>query len=207
MIATLLKRTSLALLLTLAAAGLAHAQDTHSGPKAAVKATIDRVLIILRDKQMGWSSKETMVKELVREHFDFRSMSQSVLATNWKKATPSEKERFVEYFSQTLMDTYLQKIQTAADDYYIRYGNEKIKGTRAVVDSAIVTGTVSIPVVYKLKLSNGRWFSYDVVIEGQSLVNSYRGVYNTMFKQQGMPGLLDNLEQSINNYKRRTGGR
>ena len=207
MIATLLKRTSLALLLTLAAAGLAHAQDTPSSPKAAVKATIDRVLIILRDKHMGWSSKETMVKELVREHFDFRSMSQSVLATNWKKATPSEKERFVEYFSQTLMDTYLQKIQTAADDYYIRYGNEKIKGTRAVVDSAIVTGTVSIPVVYKLKLSNGRWFSYDVVIEGQSLVNSYRGVYNTMFKQQGMPGLLDNLEQSINNYKRRTGGR
>ena len=207
MIATLLKRTSLALLLTLAAAGLAHAQNTPSGPKAAVKATIDRVLIILRDKHMGWSSKETMVKELVREHFDFRSMSQSVLATNWKKATPSEKERFVEYFSQTLMDTYLQKIQTAADDYYIRYGNEKIKGTRAVVDSAIVTGTVSIPVVYKLKLSNGRWFSYDVVIEGQSLVNSYRGVYNTLFKQEGMPGLLDNLEQSINNYKRRTSGR
>lgn len=207
MLPTLLKRTALVLLLAFGALQTAHAQSTPEGPKAQVKATVDQVLIVLRDTSLDWNTKEARVKEIVRERFDFRSMSQSVLATNWKKATPSEKERFVEYFSQHLMDTYLQKIQTATGDYHIRYTSEKVKGRRAVVDSAIVTGTTNIPVTYKLKNSNGKWFSYDVVIEGQSLVNSYRGVYSAVVKQQGMSGLLDNLQQSISDYKQRTGTR
>lgn len=186
-------------------AGVGSVSASASDPMAQVKGTVDRVVIILRDNTLDWDSKESMVKGIVRERFDFRSMSQSVLATNWKKATPAERERFVEYFSQHLMGTYLEKIQSNSKPYHIRYHDQKVKGKRAVVNTTVVSQGKDIPVVYKLKGDNGRWFTYDVVIEGQSLVSSYRGVYGAMVKQEGMNGLLNNLQGSLDNYKRKQG--
>jgi len=174
-------------------------------PMAQVKATVDRVVIILRDDAVDWNSKETMVREIVREGFDFRSMSQSVLATNWQSATPAERERFVDYFSQHLMGTYLEKIHSSTDPYHIRYKGEKVKGQRAVVDTTVVSKGVDIPVTYKLKENGGRWYTYDVVIEGRSLVKSYRDVYGALVKDEGMNGLLDNLQISLDKYKGRKG--
>ena len=168
---------------------------------AQVKSTVDRVLIILRDNSVDWNTKETMVKEIVREGFDFRSMSQSVLATSWQSATPAERERFVDYFSQHMMGTYLEKIHSSTDPYHIRYKGEKVKGSRAVVDTTVVSKGVNIPVTYKLKQSAGRWYTYDVVIEGRSLVKSYRDVYGALVKDEGMNGLLDNLRLNLDNYK------
>lgn len=176
---------------------------TPSGPQQQVKETVDRVVIILRDDALDWDTKERMVKGIVRERFDFRSMSQSVLATNWKKASPAERERFVEYFSQNLMGTYLEKIQSNSKPYHIRYKGEKVKGKRAVVNTTVVSQGKDIPVIYKLKKEpDGRWYTYDVVIEGQSLVSNYRGVYKAMVKQEGMNGLLDNLESSLKKYRK-----
>jgi len=173
------------------------------GPQQQVKETVDRVVIILRDNALDWDTKENMVKGIVRERFDFRSMSQSVLATNWKKASPAERERFVEYFSQNLMGTYLEKIQSNSKPYHIRYKGEKVKGKRAVVNTTVVSNGKDIPVIYKLKKEpDSRWYTYDVVIEGQSLVSNYRGVYKAMVKQEGMNGLLDNLESSLKKYRK-----
>ena len=173
------------------------------GPMQQVKETVDRVVIILRDNALDWDTKESMVKGIVRERFDFRSMSQSVLATNWKKASPAERERFVEYFSQNLMGTYLEKIQSNSKPYHIRYKGEKVKGKRAVVNTTVVSSGKDIPVIYKLKKEpDSRWYTYDVVIEGQSLVSNYRGVYKAMVKQEGMTGLLDTLESSLKKYRK-----
>ena len=172
------------------------------GPQQQVKETVDQVVIILRDNTLDWDTKENMVKGIVRERFDFRSMSQSVLATNWKKASPAERERFVEYFSQNLMGTYLEKIQSNSKPYHIRYKGEKVKGKRAVVNTTVVSNGKDIPVIYKLKQEpDSRWYTYDVVIEGQSLVSNYRGVYKAMVKQEGMTGLLDSLESSLKKYR------
>jgi len=180
------------------------ATATPFGPMQQVRETVDRVVIILRDNALDWDSKENMVKGIVRERFDFRSMSQSVLATNWKKASPAERERFVEYFSQNLMGTYLEKIQSNSKPYHIRYKGEKVKGKRAVVNTTVVSQGKDIPVIYKLKKEpDSRWYTYDVVIEGQSLVSNYRGVYKAMVKQEGMTGLLDSLESDLKKYRKR----
>ena len=172
-------------------------------PMAQVKDTIDRVVIILRDNALDWDTKETMVKEIVRERYDFRSMSQSVLATSWRAATPAERERFVQYFSQHIMGTYLEKIQSNSQPYHIRYKDEKVKGDRAVVNTYVVSQGKNIPVTYKLKENGKQWYIYDVVIEGRSLVKSYRDVYRALIKDEGMGGLLDNLQGSLDKYKRK----
>ncbi len=192
---------ALLLLVSVLWAGMApSALAAAKGPTQQVQATVNGILAILRDKQLDWYSKQTSIEAIIDRQFDFQTISQSVLATNWQKATPEERKRFVEFFSQYLQHTYTDKMKQFSNES-VRYGAAKVSGKRATVDTYIVTEKVDIPVTYKLRLSEGKWFAYDVVIEGVSLVRNYRDTYAVIVKSEGIGGLLQNLESSIQKYK------
>ncbi len=170
------------------------------GPKEQVKVTVDGILAILRDKSLDWYSKQLSIESIIDRRFDFQTMSQSVLATHWRKATPEERKRFVEFFSQYLQHTYTERMKQYTDQY-VKYGAQTIRGDRAVVHTFIVTDNADIPVTYKLKQDEGKWFGYDVVIENVSLISNYRNTYTAIVRSEGMDGLLDSLENSIKQYK------
>ncbi len=174
--------------------------DEFATPTARVKDSVDKVITVLRDKSLGREERWAKIGVVINDSFDFRSMSQSVLATNWKKATPEERQQFVVFFSQYLEDTYRTKIE-AYTDQKVDYVGETIRGRRAVVETIIVTDSTNIPVNYKLKNNEGNWFAYDVVIEGVSLVSNYRSTFAAIVKNDGMDGLLSDIQTRINKYK------
>ncbi len=171
-----------------------------SNPTARVKDSVDKVVNILKDKSLDKEQRWSRIGVVINDSFDFRSMSQSVLATNWKKATPEERQRFVEFFSQYLEDTYRTKIE-AYTNQKVEYISESIRGKRAVVETVIITDNSEIPVIYKLKNNDGSWYAYDVVIEGISLVNNYRSTFSAIVKNDGMDGLLNDIQGRIQRHK------
>ncbi len=177
----------------------------NTGPTRTVRETVEKIISILQSKAATREETWTQIGQTIDARFDFRSMSQSVLATNWQAATKEEKRQFVEFFSQYLEDTYRTRIESYTNQR-IDYAKETIKGDRAVVETFIVTDANRIPVNYKLKNNDGEWFAYDVVIEGVSLVNNYRNTFDAIVKSQGMDGLLKDLEGRIANYKANHGG-
>jgi phospholipid transport system substrate-binding protein len=187
------------------AIGMAGAAQTIRTPTAAVREAVDQIITILQRKEVPRETKWREIGALIDARFDFRNMSQSVLATNWQAATKEEKRQFVAYFSQYLEDTYRTKIESYTDQR-VEYGAEKIAGERATVDTVIVTSANRIPVNYKLRLKDDDWFAYDVVIEGVSLVNNYRNTFDAIVKSEGMDGLLRDLEGRIAHYRKTHGG-
>ena len=171
-----------------------------SNPTARIKDSVDKVLIILKEKSLDRDTRWARIGVVINASFDFRSMSQSVLATNWQKASFGEREQFIVFFSQYLEDIYRIKIE-AYTNQKIAYVGETIRGKMAVVETLITTDNTEIPVNYKLKNNDGTWFAYDVVIEGFSLVNKYRDTYTAIFKNDGMNGILNDIQKSINKYK------
>ena len=144
-------------------------------PTERVREAISEILTVLKNEDLDRDARWREVGRVIDAGFDFRSMSQSILATNWQAATKEEKRRFVEYFSQYLEATYREKIE-AYTNQRVEYVNESIRGPRAVVDTIIKTDATQIPVSYKLKLNDDdQWYAYDVVIEGVSLVNNTTG--------------------------------
>lgn len=189
------------LLLPLTALGAA----APGTPTAMVEEAVGQVLQVLQRQGLDREQRWDEIGRIINAHFDFRSMSQSVLATNWRGATPEEKRQFVEYFSQYLEDTYRNKIE-AYTNQKVEYLSEQVRKDRAVVETEIVADQARIPVTYRLKNNDGEWFAYDVVIEGVSLVNNYRNTFNAIIKAEGMDGLLTDLEGRIANYKAKHGG-
>jgi phospholipid transport system substrate-binding protein len=194
----MIKKYALYLILSIFSA-VAIAADL-STPTGRVKDSVQKVISILKDKSLKRENRWDKIGIVINDSFDFRSMSQSVLATNWKKATPEERQQFVVFFSQYLEDTYRTKIE-AYTNQKVDYVGETIRGKKAVVETKIITDSTEIPVNYKLKNNDGTWFAYDVVIEGVSLVNNYRSTFAAIVKNDGMDGLLIDIQSRINKYK------
>lgn len=172
----------------------------YSTPMGRVKDTTDRVIRILKDESLDRESRWNQIEALIYEGFDFRSMSQSVLATQWRRATEEERRKFTEFFSQYIEATYRSKIESYSDQEII-FKDEIVRGKLGVVETVIIADGVEIPVNYKLKNNDGNWYAYDVVIEGVSLVANYRSTFAAIVKNEGMQGLMNNIQRRIERYK------
>ena len=187
--------TSLVILICLSAGVFA-----ATNPTTLVKKEIDDILSVLNDKTLDSSQRRVAlqkeIRTVIQERFEFRSISQSVLSNNWRKATGYEQDRFVDFFTQTLENTYFTALESYSGEE-IKYVGEKTKGDRAVVDTVIVAKNGDIPVSYKLKLTYDEWFIYDVIIENVSMVSNYRNLYAAIIKTSGINGLLYELENDL----------
>ncbi|MBL1143187.1 MAG: ABC transporter substrate-binding protein [Proteobacteria bacterium] len=194
----MIKKYALYILLSLISVAV-FAEDL-STPTGRVKDSVNKVLTVLKDTSLDRETRWAKIGIVINDSFDFRSMSQSVLATNWKKASPEERQQFVVFFSQYLEDTYRTKIE-AYTNQKVEFVGETIRGKKAVVETLIITDNSEIPINYKLKNNDGTWFAYDVVIEGISLVSNYRSTFSAIVKNDGMDGLLNDIQNRVNKYK------
>ena len=169
-------------------------------PTQRVETTIASIIEVLHAEGASREEKWQRIGTIIDGGFDFRSMSQSVLARNWQAASKEEKRQFVEFFSQYLEETYRTKIESHTTQR-VEVEKETVRGDRAVVNTAIVTDATRVPVDYKLKNNDGTWYAYDVVIEGVSLVNNYRNTFDAIVKAEGMDGLLRDLEGRIAKHR------
>ncbi|MCU7890678.1 MAG: ABC transporter substrate-binding protein [Candidatus Thiodiazotropha sp. (ex Ustalcina ferruginea)] len=189
--------TILLLSLLLAASLPAAANVT---PSERIKETVDRILEVMQDKELGRVARRDQVKEIVRERFDYESMSQVILATNWRKATKPQREQFITLFRELLEQTYF----SAMDSYNnqtVRMGRERMKGKLANVQTFIVAANKELAVSYKMRYRKDDWYAYDVAVDGVSLVSNYRTSFRNLVKSKGMDGLLAELAQKVATLK------
>jgi phospholipid transport system substrate-binding protein len=169
-------------------------------PTELVQETVDAVIALLKEKSLDPDIRRDKIRALIDDSFDFRLMSQRALSANWKQATPDQQERFVDLFSQLLEWAYIGRIEAYTDEK-VRYVDEKHKKGRAQVDTLILSGSTEIPVNYRLHKMGGRWRVYDVVIEQVSLIRNYRSSYREIVKQQGIDGLLAQMDNKLKELK------
>lgn len=172
-----------------------------AGPADIVRTASDEVLVILKDQTLSRRQRWQKVSQILRANFDFEGISRSVLATKWHEAKLEEQREFVTYFSQYLEEIYRTRFEEYKDQQ-IRIDSEKLQGNRAVVDTTIVSSDVEIPVNYRMRRNEGKWRVYDVLIEGQSMVSSYRNTFNAIAQTSGMQGLLNDVKRRIEKHRK-----
>tara|TARA_Y100000588_G_scaffold386516_1_gene482233 strand:- start:4675 stop:5322 length:648 start_codon:yes stop_codon:yes gene_type:complete len=183
--------------------GIARAELSVT-PMDYVRSAVTEILSVLKNEHLDRDAKWIAIGQVIDDGFDFRSMSQSILATNWRTATIEEKRQFVEFFAQYLESVYREKIE-AYSNQRVEYLTELVRKDRAVVHTIIRTDSTQIPVNYKLKRNDDGWYVYDVVIEEVSLVNNYRSTFTAIIKSEGMGGLLSDMQGLIERYKLKNG--
>lgn len=167
-------------------------------PTQQVKQTVDKVLEILRNKELKRPEKtaerRSAIRKAVDERFDFEEMAKRSLALHWKDRTPIERKEFIPLYTDLLERAYIKKIENYTDEDVL-YTGESINGEYAVVKTTVITKRkVEIPIDYRLLRKDGKWEVYDVLIENVSLVNNYRTQFNKIIRTQSYEELVRRLK-------------
>lgn len=168
-------------------------------PTEQVKQTVDAVIQILNNGELRKTERlderRSKIREAVKKSFDFEEMAKRSLALHWRDRTPGERKEFISLFSDLLEDVYIRKIERYEDEKVL-YTNERTDGRYATVSTVVVTAKeTEIPVNYRIFKKSGKWEVYDIVIEGVSLVNTYRSQFNQIIRSGSYEELVIRLKK------------
>jgi phospholipid transport system substrate-binding protein len=190
----------LAMILTGFAVARAHAGE----PTEAIRGTIDEVLRILADKELKQPSKANerrqLLEKVVGERFDYQEMSRRSLGASWNNLSDKEKQEFVSLFQTLLVNTYADKVESYSGEG-VQYVNERREKEYAEVRTRVLTGKTEIPLDYRLLYKDSAWRVYDVVVDGVSLVNNYRGQFTKILRTSSYADLVDQLRKKSDKIK------
>lgn len=178
-------------------AGIAQAEAV--APDVLIKTTAQDVLeIVKQDKDIQAGNQKKildLVDAKVLPHFDFVRMTKLAVGKHWRTASNEQKQALVTEFRNMLVRTYTKAFTVYRDQ------TVEVKPFKMAADATEVTvktsinkpGAPPVPVDYEMQKSADGWKAYDVAIEGVSMVNSYRGTFDTQIQQNGIDGLIKML--------------
>src|SRR5262249_41842256 len=191
---------TLVLLLALSASAIQPGNAAEiTPPDVLARAVTDDVLKIIRsDKELqaGNQKKVTeLIETKVAPHFEFNSMARLALGRNWNQASGEQKKALTQEFRTLLGRTYTtaftQHRHQTVDYRPLRLAPDE---TDVVVKSLIKQPSGQpIAVDYRMEKTERGWKVYDVRIEGISLVENYRGTFNSEVQRGGIDGLIKSL--------------
>jgi phospholipid transport system substrate-binding protein len=188
------------LLVTLAACVplLAAAQEA---PDALVKRVTDEVLAIIKadkDLQSGNTQKVVaLAEQKVLPHFDFARMTRLAVGKNWQQANDAQKESLTKEFRTLLVRTYSTSLSAYRNQTIEVKPTKMAAGDKetTVRTQVIQQGGPPIPIDYAMEKVDSGWKVYDVVIDGASLVTTYRSSFNDQIQKGGIDGLVKTLAE------------
>ncbi|OGT84033.1 MAG: hypothetical protein A3G96_00135 [Gammaproteobacteria bacterium RIFCSPLOWO2_12_FULL_52_10] len=180
------------------------AQAVAQSPGEIVKTTADQVIARLQADREGLKARPEMiyglVDDLIVPKFDFRSMSMMVLGKNWRTATAAQQAAFTAQFQTLLVRTYTKALLEYSDDKIVYHPEQKDQDSKLVLVKTDIarTGSSKIPINYNLYSKDGEWKVVDVIIDGISLVSTYRGSFAAEIRTKGLDSLIQQLVDKNN---------
>ena len=176
---------------------------SQSNPMALIQKGTERAIQILHESESGQApslrQRKDEILSIVSEYFNFDEMAKRALGRPWKDQTPDKRQEFVKLFKQLLFNTYINRIEnyTGAKER-VFYDSEKLDGDYALVKTHIVyQGNNNVEIEYRLHRDVGEWKVYDVVVEGMSFVENYRGQFASILANESFDSLLSRLRQKV----------
>jgi len=172
----------------------------QKAPDALVRSVADDVLKIVQSDQALREGDNARMAKLIEEkivpHFDFERMTRLAVGRPWREASPAQRQTLIDEFRTLLVrsysaaySTYKQividvkplKVQPTEDDVQVR------------TEIKLPGGAPPLKVDYSMVKANADWKVYDVVVDGVSMVTTYRNTFADEVRKGGVDGLIKTL--------------
>ncbi len=169
--------------------------------KETVESGVNKVLKTLGDPTFKAKPKDVKIKEIgdiIGEVFDFTELSKRTLGREWKKMKAEQQKEFVELFRELLQGVYADRLLAYTDQKIIFDKEIELKKGRAEVQSNIVLSDgTKVPIYYRLTNKSGQWKTYDLIIEGVSMVKNYRTQFRQILAKDSADKLIEILREKV----------
>ena len=176
-------------------------QAYAASARETVETGVNKVLKTLGDPAFKAKPKDVKITEIgniIGEVFDFTELSKRTLGREWKKMNPEQQKEFVELFRQLLQGVYADRLLAYTDQKIVFDKEVELKKGRVEVQSNIVLSDgKKVPIFYRLTNKSGQWKTYDLIIEGVSLVKNYRTQFREIIAKDSPEKLMEILRNKV----------
>jgi phospholipid transport system substrate-binding protein len=174
-------------------------QAQELGPEALVKKITDDVMAAIQsDKELAAGDRQKALKlaeEKILPHVDFEEAARLAVGRSWNGASAEQKKQLTDEFRRMLVRTYSSAVSAYQGQ------TMKVLPVRMKPSDTEVTvrnhynrpGGKPVQIDYSMHKADGGWKIYDIVVEGVSLVLTYRSEFDAVVKQEGVDGLIKRL--------------
>jgi phospholipid transport system substrate-binding protein len=179
----------------LLAVGAAEAMTPSETVQNRVGEALASLLEAPRGTPASAEQRRSVIRQISDSLFDFTEMSRRTLGRHWAARSAVEQGEFVRLFTDLMARAYLGKIDRYAGES-VAYVGERVEGDQASVLSHVTTKKGSqVPIEYRMHRAGDRWAAYDVLIEGVSLVSTYRSQFDRIIQTSSFAELLKRMRE------------
>ncbi len=183
------------LLLTSLAITQSHLPASVLEAEKCLKKAVSEVARIA-DHSESSSALAVSVRPVLVNIISFDLMTKRAVGPGWREFTESQQKEATDLFTTLIIRTYASKF-TPGEFPEITYKSalSPVPGRVEIPTSILYKGS-HYEVIYRQEESVA-WRITDVVIEGVSMIATYRTQFDSQFKQGGAPAVISALKKSV----------
>jgi phospholipid transport system substrate-binding protein len=166
------------------------------------KITVEVLAAVRTDQQLAAGDKQKAIKlaeEKVLPYIDFEEATRLAVGRAWARASPEQKTSLVGEFRKMLVRTYANAVGAYRGQTLTvlpwRASKDTVSEETTVHTQYIRASGQRLPVDFTMRKTDAGWKVFDFVVEGVSLVITYRSEFDAIVKQEGIDGLIKRLMQ------------
>jgi phospholipid transport system substrate-binding protein len=184
-----------ALALAIAMAFAPKASRAADTPRTVVQVKAQKVVEILNSAASD-DEKIKRLEQVANATIDFDTVSRLVLAKKWREFNLEQRQQFQDEFKRAFTVSYGRRIGQFGQEKVVIVGERQEPLGDVTVQSHILGGKAGdMKVDYRLRQKDGTWYMIDVIVEGVSIVSSYRTQFQEIIGQGGPEQLLAQLRR------------
>jgi len=186
---------------TVLCAGALRAEE----PAAVLRRGVDEVMAVVYDSAPSETPLSVRVRPVLEKYFDFGGITRRAVGPSWRQLSPAQQTRAVELFGEVVLRTYADRFQPK-ERPTISYGAVvELSARRRELAQTVGYLGQNYSVAYRMEQQpSGGWLVYDVLIEGVSMVQNYRGQFEAILQKGGPEALLKSLEDNLRDIATKT---
>lgn len=131
---------------------------------------------------------------------DWGEMARGTLGTRWVETLPPQRAEFTELLTKMVTNTYVKRFQPGRPVAVAWLGKPVAAAGKSEVKAVLTVGKTSAEVAYFLLArptpGPGRWWVWDISVDGASQVHSYRTSFKRVLDKEGWPGLIARMKKA-----------
>ena len=170
-------------------------------PDELVKQITDEVMKAIQgDQQLAAGNKQKALKlaeEKILPHVDFEESTRLAVGRSWRSASAEQRKQLTDEFRRMLLRTYSNAISAYQGQtmkvlpLHMKAGETDV----TVRNQYLRPGQKAVQVDYQMHKVGDGWMIYDIIVEGVSLVLTYRSEFDQVVKESGVDGLIKRISQ------------
>jgi phospholipid transport system substrate-binding protein len=170
--------------------------DLKAAPDVLLKSRMDKVMAVLKQKDMDPNVMAAKVEQLVMPLFDFEVMAKLAIRDHLKQMSQTQQSLYQTLFVKYLKDSYRSKLMLYSDET-VTYKASVVTNPKLIqIPTEFVSKDKIIEVIYYFRLTNSLWKIYNVKIQGIGLIESYKSQFSEVIQKDGIDALLEQLKSS-----------